>query len=237
MGSFEQQSRKLAHFAGRSALDIGGMGRETVRLLMEQKLVSEFDDFFTLTADELRTLPLFEETKANKLIAALEDARKVPFDRLLIGLGIPHIGEENAYLLATHFPTLKHLSEVREESLSSVEGIGPIIGKAVAAWFRDSGNRALLSRLEKYLTIQKVKAPEKGPLTGLTVVITGTLPTLSREEAEALVRRAGGKASGSVSKKTSFVVAGESAGSKLETAQKLDVPVIDEAEFRKKLAA
>ncbi len=234
-GSFEQQARKLIHFAGRSALDITGMGRETVRLLMEHNLISDFDDMFELTKDELRTLEGFEETKAGKLIAALRAARKVPLDRLLIGLGIPHVGEEIAYLLATHFGTLHHLQNAKEAELSKIEGIGPIIGTSVAEWSCTAGNSALLARLIKHLKIQKIIAPSKGPLTGQIVVITGTLPTLSREEVEARVRRAGGKTASSVSVKTSFVVAGEESGSKLTKAQKLGVSIIDEAEFLKKL--
>ncbi|MHB8710119.1 MAG: NAD-dependent DNA ligase LigA [Minisyncoccota bacterium] len=236
-GSFEQQARKLVHLYGAHALDIEGCGRETVRLLMEQNLISDFDDLFELTKEELLALEGFEETKAMNLIMAIKNARKVPFDRLLIGLGIPHVGEETAFLLATHFSTLAALRRASEESLSRIQGIGPIIGNSVAAWFKDANNRALLARLEKHLTIKKVAAPPKGPLTGQTVVITGTLPTLSREEAEAKVRQAGGKAAASVSKKTSFVVAGEAPGSKLAQAARLGVPVVDEAEFLKKLGA
>jgi DNA ligase (NAD+) len=234
-GSFEQQVRKLAHFAGKSALDIAGMGSETVRTLMEHSLISDFDDIFELTKDELLTLEGFEETKATKLIKAIGAATTVTLDRLLIGLGIPHVGEENAYLLATHFGTLAKLRAASGEELSHIEGIGPIIGSAVAEWFKDMNNRALLVRLEKHLTVQKVAAPAKGPLTGQTVVITGTLPTLSREEAEARVRRAGGKAASSVSTKTSFVVAGEDPGSKFDTAKKLGISILTEAEFLKKL--
>ncbi len=236
-GSFEQQARKLAHFAGKSALDIAGMGRETVRLLMEHDLISDFDDIFELTKDELLALDGFEETKAAKLVRAIEDATKVPLDRLLIGVGIPHVGEENAYLLATRFGTLSALGAAKEETLSRIEGIGPIIGKSVAEWFDDAPNRALLARFSKYLKVQKVVAPSKGPLTGQTVVVTGTLPTLSREEAEARVRRAGGKAASSVSAKTSFVVAGENPGSKFDKAKELDISVITEAQFLKKLEA
>ena len=236
-GSFEQQARKLIHFAGKSALDIAGMGRETVRTLMEHGLISDFDDLFEVTKDVLLALEGFEETKAAKLIKAIETARKVPFDRLLIGLGIPHVGEENAYLLATRFGTLARLGSTSEEALSRIDGIGPIIGRSVHTWFAQKENRALLTRLAKHLKIEKVAAPAEGPLSGEIVVVTGTLPTLSREEAEARVRRAGGKASASVSAKTSFVVAGENPGSKLVAAEKLDIPVIGEEEFLKKLAA
>ncbi len=234
-GSFEIQARKLIHFAGKSALDIDGMGKETVRVLMEHELVADFDDFFELTKDELLELEGFEETKAGNLIASVKAARTVPLDRLIIGLGIPHVGEENAYLLATRFKTLAGLRKADEEELSRVEGIGPTIGTAVAGWFAEKGNREMLERLKKHLKVESVEAPTGGPLSGQTVVITGTLPTLSREAAEARVRQAGGKASGSVSKKTSFVVAGEAAGSKLDAARALGVEVIDEQEFLKRV--
>lgn len=235
-GSFEQQARKLIYFAGRSALDIEGMGRETVKLLMEHDLISDFDDIFELTKDELLGLEGFEETKTNNLIEAIEASKTVSLDRLLIGLSIPHVGEETAYLLATHFGTLSKLRDAKEESLSEIEGIGPIIGKSVADWFKDVHNRALLTRLETHLVTTVIRSV-RGPLTGQTVVVTGTLPTLSREEAEALVRKGGGKISSSVSSKTSFVVAGENPGSKYEKAQTLGVPVVDEKGFLKKLEA
>lgn len=237
-GSFEIQARRLIHFAGKHALDVNGMGRETVRLLMEQNFISDFDDMFELTKDELLTLDGFEETKAAKLIKAILAATRVPLDRLLIGLGIEHVGDETAFLLATHFNTLAALGRAGEESLSNIEGIGPIIGKSVAEWFRDASNCALLARLQKHLRITKVPHVWQGaPLADQTVVITGTLPTLSREEAEARVRRAGGKAAGTVSAKTSFIVAGENPGSKFDTAKKLGISVITEAEFLKKLSA
>jgi len=235
-GSFDQQARKLIHFAGKSALDIDGLGRETVRLLMEEKLISDFDDIFELTKDELLQLEGFEELKANNLLKGVEDARRVSLDCLIVGLSIPHVGEENAYLLATHFGTLQRLARTSSEELGRVEGVGPIIGKSVFDWFSNKYNQALLARLLKHIKIQKVEAPAKGPLQGQTVVVTGTLPTLSREEVEALVRKAGGKAAGSVSKKTSFVVAGENSGSKFDKAKSLGIPVISESEFLNKIA-
>jgi DNA ligase (NAD+) len=234
-GSFEQQVRKLVHFASKGALDIAGMGKETVRLLMEHDLLAEFDDFFELTADELKALPKVEELKSANLLRGVEMSKKVPLDRLLIGLGIPHVGGETALLLATHFGTLTKLCSTSEDTLATQDGVGPIIGKSVAEWFAHKENQTLLERLGKHLKIQKVEAPAKGPLTGKTVVITGTLPTLSREEAEAMVRNAGGKAASSVSKNTSFVVAGESAGSKLAKAEELGVEVISESDFLERL--
>jgi DNA ligase (NAD+) len=234
-GSFEQQSRKLIHFAGKSAFDITGCGRETIKTLMEADLISDFDDIFELTKDELLALEGFEETKANNLINAIKAAERISFDRFLIGLGIPHVGDETAFLLATHFGTLATLHKAGESELSKIEGIGPIIGQSVAQWFQDKNNQALLARLEKHLKVARVALATAGALQGQSVVITGTLPTLSREEAEDRVRKAGGKAASSVSAKTSFIVAGENPGTKYEKAQSLDVPIVTEAEFLKKL--
>ena len=145
------------------------------------------------------------------------------------------MGGETAFLLAARFPTLALLGKASEAALSSVGGVGEVIGAAVAEWFKNANNRALLARLQKHLKIKKVAAPAQGPLAGLTVVITGTLPTLSREEAERRVKMAGGKVSSSVSSKTSFVVAGENPGSKLDKAQELGVAVINERSFLKRL--
>jgi DNA ligase (NAD+) len=236
-GSFEVQVRKLIHFASKGALDIEGMGRETVRLLADKKLISEYDDIFELTKDELLSLEGFEELKAQNLLNGIEAARRPTASRFIVGLSIPHVGEETAYLLVTHLKTLAGLKRAKAGELAQIEGIGPIVGKAVHEWFSDKSNAELIARLTKHLKIQKVAAPKKGPLTGKSVVVTGTLPSLSREEAEALVRQAGGKAVGSVSKNTSFVVAGESPGSKYEKAKNLGIEIIDEAEFEKRVGA
>ncbi|MDE1965971.1 MAG: NAD-dependent DNA ligase LigA [Patescibacteria group bacterium] len=236
-GSFEQQARRLIHFAGKSALDIDGMGKETVRVLMEHDLISDYHDIFELTKDELLELDGFEETKADNLERAIRAASKVPLDRLLVGLSIPHVGEEIAYLLATRFGTLEKLGRATEEELIRAEGVGDILAKAVVAWFRDADNRQLVKRLSAHLVVTRVRAPSQGALAGMTVVITGTLPTLSREEAEARVRKAGGKAAGSVSKRTAFVVAGDSPGSKYEKARALGIPILTEAAFLKRVGA
>jgi len=236
-GSFEQQARRLIHFAGKHALDIDGLGAKTVRLLMEQELVSEPYDIFELTKDELLPLEGFEETKAENLVRAVRDAKRPSLDRLLVGLSIPHVGEEVAYLLATNFGTLNALRKASGESLAKIEGIGPIIGASVHTWFGQAENRAMLARLTKHLRVQRVSAPENGPLTGQTVVVTGTLPTLSREEAEARVRVAGGKVAGSVSAQTSFVVAGENPGSKYDKARSLNTPILSEAAFLRRIGA
>src|SRR3989344_4332466 len=236
-GSFEQQARALAHFVGKGALDIDGFGTKTVRLFMEQGLVSEPDDIFDLTKDELLALDGFEETKATNLIASIKAARRVPLDRLLIGLSVPHVGEEVAYLLATHTGTLAKLAKLSETELARIEGIGPIIGASVHTWFGQAGNRSMLDRLLRHLKVEKVVMPSRGLLTGQTIVVAGTLPTLSREETEARVRSVGGKTAGSVSAKTSFVVAGENPGSKYDKARTLGIPILSEAQFLTKIKA
>jgi DNA ligase (NAD+) len=235
-GSYIVQERKLAHFVGKSALDIDGFGRKTVALLMKHELLSEFDDVFDLTKDELLALEGFKETSAQNLIEAIDAARSVPLGRLLVGLSIDHVGEETALLLAQTFGTLPKLMDASEEELAEVKGIGAIVARSVHAWCADRGNAALIERLSAHLTIKKVRGPvTSGSFKDMTVVVTGTLEGFSREEAEAAVRNAGGTVSGSVSKKTSYVLAGESAGSKLSKAEALGVPVMTEAEFKKRL--
>jgi len=236
-GSFIQQERKLAHFAGKSAFDIDGCGKKTVALLMQHELVSEFDDLFDLTYDELLKLPGFKETSARNLIEAIAAKRTVSLARLLVGLSILHVGEETAYLLAANIKTLEDLRKSTREELIALDGIGDIVADAIVAWMSDEDNRALLYRLEKHLTIEEVEQQKGGALEGVSVVVTGTLPTLSRDEAEAKVRAAGGSPASSVSRNTGFVVAGEGAGSKLDKARELGIPVLDEAAFLKRLRA
>lgn len=236
-GSFAEQERKLAHFAGKSAFDIDGLGAKTVKLLMEHQLVSAFDDFFDLTYDEVLALPGFKEVSARNLIDSIQEKRTIPFARLLVGLSIPHVGEETADLLATEFGTLPKLMQATEAELERIPGIGGIVAKAVSDWFSDAQNTPLIERLSTHVNVEKGVRRAGGPLTGQSVVVTGTLPSLGRDEAEQLVKDAGGKVAGSVSKKTSFVVAGENAGSKLAKAEELGVPVLNEIEFRKRVSA
>ncbi|MBU2158568.1 NAD-dependent DNA ligase LigA [Patescibacteria group bacterium] len=237
-GSFDQQFRKLTHFAGKSALDIDGLGAKTVKLLMEHELVSDYDDFFELTYDEVRELPGFKELSARNLIDAIQERTRIPLDRLLAGLSIPHVGVETAYLLAANFGTLARMLNAKPEEFSDIHGIGDIGMRAVSEWFGDIENRALVERLQQHLSIAEVsKAPSKGVFSGVSVVITGTFEEFSREEASALVKKQGGTVSSAVSRKTGFVLAGEKPGSKLVAAQDLGVPVIDAKEFLRRLKA
>jgi DNA ligase (NAD+) len=232
--SFVQQSRTLGHFAGKSALDIEGLGKERVAFLLEQGLISDFGDIFTLTEGDLVDLQGFGEISARKLVASIKKARRVPLDRLLTGLSIPQVGEETAHDLAVRFGTIEKLAQASVEELSAVEGVGDIVARSVHAWFRDGDNARKLRELLKHLSIVRVKKPA-GALrfAGLSFVLTGVLPTLSREEAEEHIKKNGGKVSGSVSRKTSYVVAGENPGSKLAKAREFGVKVITEKELQR----
>jgi len=230
--SFAQARRRLRHFAGKSALDIEGLGQKTVDLLIEEELVATPADFFSLTEGDLEALPRFAEISAKNLVSSLKKvAARVPLERLLVGLSIPQVGEETARDLASRFGTVERLGRASLEELSEVSNIGSIVASSVHSWFRDKENLHALKELLKKIHIEKGKGRRKGMLTGKTFVLTGTLEGLSREEAAEKVRVAGGSVSGSVSKKTDFVVAGATPGSKLEKARELGVRVLDETEF------
>ncbi len=235
--SFAVLRRKLRYFASRGALNIEGLGPSTVDALLEKGLVGDYDDFFTLREGDLLELEGFAEISAKKLIDSIAKVVKVPLSRLLTGLSIPQVGEETAILLAQNYKTIDDLLETEEKDLAEINGIGPIVAKSIYDFFHDRNNKKLIGRLKKYLTItsEKISAKKNTALSGKTVVLTGTLATLSRDEAKAKVRAAGGDVSSSVSKKTDFVVAGAEAGSKLTKAEELGVAVLSEDEFLKLL--
>ncbi len=232
--STELVKRRLRHFASRAALDIEGLGKETAVLLVESGLVNTVDEVFTLTEGDLLELEGFAEISAKKLIEAIRARKRVALSRLLFGLSIDHIGEETARLLSQHFKTLKKLQKASVEELAAVKGIGAVLAQSVHDWLRDSVKSKILDRLLAHITVIQDEVPASGKLAGKTFVLTGTL-TMPREEAEAKIRRLGGSVSSSVSQKTSYVVAGESAGSKLEKALELGVQVLNESELLKLL--
>lgn len=235
--SFAVRRRVLQHFASKGALNIEGLGSKTVDLLLEKGLVQNFDDFFTLKEGDLLPLERFAEVSAGKLIESIQKARQnVPLSRLLAGLSIPHVGEETAILLAEHFRTLHDLARASEEELAAVHGVGGIVAKAVAGWFAEKENRSLIARLQKLLTFAAppLRSGRKD-LAGKAFVLTGTLDTLSRDDAKERIRARGGGISSSVSAKTDYVVAGAEPGSKLERARELGVKVLSEEEFLKLL--
>jgi len=232
-----QLVRLVEYFVGRVAMDIESLGSKTAELLVEKGIIQDVADLYTLTADDLLPLEGFKEKKAANLLAGIEVSKQRPLSRLLAALGIRGVGVAVAELLASRFGSLDGLAVVTQEELEAVEGIGPHIATAVVEWFASPRNRQLVTKLRAAgvnMTAEGEAAiPEQArPLAGLTFVITGTLLTLSRKEAKALIEEQGGKVTGSVSGRTSYLVVGEKPGSKLVKAQKLGVPVLDEAGLR-----
>ncbi|MCA0376961.1 MAG: NAD-dependent DNA ligase LigA [Gemmatimonadetes bacterium] len=234
-----RQLEGMVHFAGKDALDIDGLSYARIQQLLEAGYVRDVSDLFTVTVEQLIALERFGQKSAENLVVAIAAAKQQPLSRLLFGLGIRHVGAQAAQLLARHFGSLDALQAATVEQLAAVRGIGEIIAESVAGWFADPAAQALLTRLRAHglRTDEPNAVRSDGPLTGATVVLTGTLPTLSRGDATALVEQAGGRVTSSVSKKTTFLVAGEEAGSKLDKARELGVEVIDEDELRRRCAA
>lgn len=237
--SFAVIRRRFHNFAGKQALDIEGLGKERVDMLLEHGLVQHYDEIFTLTEGDILTLEGFAEVSAKKLVGAIQKARTVELARLLVGLSIPQVGEETAVLLANQFRTLGKLTAATEEELLKIEGIGPIVAKGVIEWFSEAEHQRLIGRLEKVLTIvsPKKQTASQKRLSGQTFVLTGGLESMSRDEAKSSIRALGGDISSSVSKKTSYVVAGEEAGSKLDKARELGVRILTEEQFLRMIAA
>ncbi|WP_309381612.1 NAD-dependent DNA ligase LigA [Cerasicoccus frondis] len=234
-----QQRRRLTHYASKQCLDIENLGEAVVDQLVTADLVSDPADLYALRKEQLLELERFGEKSADNLINAIEQSKQAELWRLLHALGIPHVGKQSAKDITQHFGSFDALMEADAEALEAVDGVGGIMAQAIVAFFDDEKNRALLLRLREAgvsFSLAESEKPsvvmEGGLLSGKTVVLTGTLPTLTRDEASALIEKAGGKTSSSVSKKTDYVLAGESAGSKLAKAEKLGVPVLDEAAFR-----
>ena len=227
-----QALRNIIHFASRNAMDIDGLGKAVAAQLVSKGYVHSAADLYDLTEEQLMTLDKFKEKSARNLLNAIEASKENNLDKLLFGLGIRNIGEKAAASIAEHFRSMQAVREAGEEQLSEIDGFGAVMAQSVLAFFAKEGTEDLLGRLERAGVNMEWHGEEKtDKLAGKTLVVTGTLPTLSRAEAEALITKNGGKASGSVSKKTAYVLAGEAAGSKLTKAQQLGIPVIDEAAF------
>lgn len=229
--SSAQMKRRFYHFIGKHAFDIDGMGPRTVDILIEGGFLTTYVDIFTLTEGDLDGLEGFAELSAKNLIESIAARRKIPLDRFLISLSIPQVGEETARDIAEHFGMLEKVRSASAEELEAINGVGGIVAHSVYDWFRDREHTKTLEALLKEVTVEKGKAKEVGTLSGKTFVLTGTMEALSRDEAEVKIRALGGKTSGSVSSKTSYVVAGENAGSKYEKAKELGVQILSEQEF------
>ncbi len=231
----------LIHWGSRQALDITGIGQKWVEQWVDQGVVRSVADLYTLTAETLLPLERMGEQLAQKLVTAIQTSKQQPWARVLYGLGIRHVGSVNAQLLAQHFPTVEALAAAEPDAIASVYGIGPEIAQSVYQWFRVPANQQLVAQLKiagVQFAADLTPAPDATPqpLAGKTLVLTGTLPTLSRHEAKAKIEQAGGKVTGSVSAKTSYVVVGAEAGSKLAKAEKLGVTILSEADLLNLLA-
>jgi DNA ligase (NAD+) len=222
----------LLHYASRHVMNIEGLGEAVVNQLLDRRMVRSIADLYKLDEEKLLSLERIGEKTARTLLKEIEQSKKAPLNRVLFGLGIRFIGERTAQLLAEEFGSMDALMAASQEELERVNEVGPRVSQAIREFFDEETNRNLIEHLrEAGLTFTAEKRKKSSQLEGLTFVLTGTLPTLSREDAKAKIEAAGGRVSGSVSKKTSYVVAGEEAGSKLEKAQELKVPVIDEAKL------
>jgi DNA ligase (NAD+) len=229
----------LRHFVSRGAMDIDGVGEKLMARFWELELVRRPPDLYRLTVEQLLALDGFQQRSAERVVASIAQSRQRPLGRLLFGLGIPHVGGVTAEAIAQHFRSLAALRAAGADEIAEVEGVGPIVAQSVAEWMAFPSNAELLDDLaETGLTLEltgDAPPPGEGPLAGLTFVITGTLPSFSRDEARASVVERGGKVTDSVSKRTSFVVAGSSPGSKLAKAVELGVPVLDDEAFQRLL--
>jgi len=234
-----QLKRRIEHFASRGALDIEGLGEAMVEQLVERKLVQEVSDIYRLTSTQLSELERMGEKSVSNLMAAIERSKEQPLWRLLFGLGILHVGVSAARALADHFQNLEALRDATPDELQRIPDVGEVVGASIAQFFREPGNRMMIERLRaaglRLTSERKAASGSDSKIKGTTWVITGTLSQPRDEIAEQIIQH-GGKVSGSVSKKTSFVLAGEEAGSKLEKARKLGVRIIDEAGFRRLLS-
>jgi len=228
-----RQLEAIVYFASRGAMDIRGLSYARIEQLLDADLVHDVADLYAIGVDDLLALDGYQKKSANALIGAISASKSQPLSRLLTGLGIPHVGETAARLLARHFGSLKALSSASAEQIEAIRGLGDVIAQSVASFFHDPSVRSLMTRLQRagVKLDEPTHVAASGALTGQTVVITGTLPTLSRSQAAALIEENGGRVTSSVSKATTFVLAGTEPGSKLDKANALGVPIIDESEL------
>ncbi len=230
-----QQRTAIRHFASRGAMDIDGLGERLCDQLVAEGLVADVADLYHLTAEQIAALDRQAERSAANLVAALERSKEQPLHRVLAGLGIRHVGEQVARVLADHAGSMERLMEMTPEELEAIEAVGPVVAASVRQFLDEERNRELIQRLRRAgLTMRAERRGERGarPLAGRTFVLTGTLPSMTRAEAKAAITSQGGKVTGSVSANTDVVVAGEAAGSKLKKALALGIEVVDEAGLR-----
>ena len=229
-----RQQRALQHFASRACMDIENLGTAIVEQLVARGLAHNPADLYTLRIEQLLELDKFAEKSANNLIAALEASKTRCLWQLIHGLGIPHVGKQSAKDLEAYFDSLDAIASASEEALVEVDGVGSIMAQSLHAWFADPDHTTLIDRFRKYgLNFQSARIEiGDSALAGKIFVLTGSLPTLTRSEATAMIEKVGGRTSSSVSKKTNYIVAGEASGSKYTKAEKLGIVILDEDEFK-----
>ncbi|HEY1854848.1 MAG TPA: helix-hairpin-helix domain-containing protein, partial [Solirubrobacterales bacterium] len=227
-----QSFQHVKHFVSKGAMDIDGLGEKQAYVFLERGVISDVADIYDLSEERLVELDRFGETSARNLVAAIDGSRRRPFKRVLYALGLPGVGYVTAEALADHFGSIDALHEADPEQIEEVEGVGPIMAEQIAENLADDPTWELVEKLRSKGVRLEANASERratgGPLEGKTVVLTGTLPELTREEAAALVKGAGGKVTNSVSKKTDYLVAGDNPGSKLAKAEKFETEILDE---------
>lgn len=236
--SVAQLRRKFYHFTSKHAFDIEKLGPKIIDQLMDHNLLATFVDIFKLKKGDLLALPRFADKSADNLIKAINERRQVSLARFIVGISIPNVGEETAEDLAEYFGSLDKIQNASLEELQNIEGVGEVVARSVYDWFHQPGNKKLISDLLTQISL----LPEASPraertkkLAGLVFVLTGTLPTLSRDEAKVLIKQNGGEVASAVSSKTNYVLAGAEAGAKLDKAEKLGIKIIDENKFRELL--
>jgi len=234
--SYEQQKRKFYYFVSKKCFNMDGLGPKIIDALLENNLINNYADIFRLKKGDLLSLPRFAEKSADNVIESIEKSRKITLPRFLTALSIPQVGEETAYDVAKHFGSISLIEKATIDQFRSIYGVGEVVAQSLAYWFKDSDNKKLVVDLLKqidivYDDIGSSAGGAKKLFEGKSFVFTGTLPTLDRDVAQDMVRKNGGDVSSSVSKKTSYVVAGAEAGTKLDKAKELGVTVISEEEF------
>jgi DNA ligase (NAD+) len=237
IGCPAQLKEALLHFSSRDAMDIENMGEAIVNQLVDKTMIKDYGDIYYLKLGDVKSLDRMAEKSAQNLISAIEASKSQDLHRLIYGLGIRHIGEHTAWILTNHFGSLESLGRASLEELIGISDMGPVMAESVYNFFQSKENLKIIKKLKDAgLNMKMSLAPQQeGPLAGKSVVITGTLKSFSRSEAEEIVRRSGGNPSSSVSKNTDFLVAGDEAGSKLDKAKSLGVKIISEDEFKKML--
>jgi len=228
-----RQQRSLQHFASRSCMDIDNLGSAVIEQLVTRGLSKTPADLYSLDKGDLLGLDKFAEKSAQNLLQAIEESKTRELWQLIHGLGIPHVGKQSAKDLEAHFGSLDAMMEASEERLEAIDGVGAIMAQSIHAWFANETNRQQIERLRTLGLnfASKRPAQKAGPLAGKTIVLTGTLPTLTRDEATAMIEKGGGRTSSSVSRKTDYLLAGEAAGSKLAKAEKLGIIILSEAQL------